>query len=159
MTPRAWSSRRLSVLLAASWAMATAFHLLRVDWLSALVVLAALASLLRRRGVLDRILVALALLMGAGGAAGLLWSVWPWGLAPVAISGTALTALVVVAAATGRRPSLPAFRSSDLLPPLGALRFVLTAPALERTVRGIVQTNPAWRERVSIVHVPARQRG
>jgi hypothetical protein len=35
----------------------------------------------------------------------------------------------------------------------GPIRFVLTTPALERTIMRIVESNQEWRDRVSIVHL------
>jgi hypothetical protein len=60
------------------------------------------------RTVLDRLILAVAQLFGALCAGGFLLSVWPWHLHPVPIAGLALTALVGLAALTGRRPRLPA---------------------------------------------------
>lgn len=108
--------------MAGAWALVGVLHLLDVDWVSAVAVLGALASLLRYgRTVLDRIVAAIVLLIGAGCAVGLLWSVWPWGLAPVPIAGAALTVLALTAVTSGRRPVLPVLRWSDLLSLSGAL--------------------------------------
>ena len=59
------------------------------------------------RTLLDRVVVATALLYGAVCVAGFLLSVWPWQLHPVPTGGVALTALVAFARLARRRPSLP----------------------------------------------------
>lgn len=75
-------------------------------------------------------MLALALLLGATCAAGLLFSVWPWGLHPVPIAGIAFSAVVLVGAVRGRRPSLPKPALSDLVPlgAAGALGAFMSIP-------------------------------
>ncbi|MET7879187.1 hypothetical protein [Micromonospora profundi] len=117
--------RWLLIALAAAWLVPAATYPLHLAWLLPPLVLLATASLLRGgRTLLDRLLLAALLLVGATTAAGLLFSVWPWGLHPVAVSGTALTALTLIAAATGRRPALPRPRWADLLPVVASVAVV-----------------------------------
>ncbi|TWH69244.1 hypothetical protein [Micromonospora olivasterospora] len=99
---------RLVGWLAAAWLGPLLAYALGVAAVLPVVVLGLTAALLRGgRTLLDRLVLAGALLLGATCAAGLLFSAWPWGLHPVPVSGTALTVLLGVAAATGRRPRLP----------------------------------------------------
>jgi hypothetical protein len=94
--------------LVAAWLVPLGAQLLHVDWILPPLVLLGVASLLRTRGsLLDRLLLALLLLLAATAAGGLVLTVWPWHLQPVATAGTALSALVVLAAVLRRRPSLP----------------------------------------------------
>src|SRR6266511_2730176 len=105
------SSRGWRVWTAATvlcWLVPVATHLLGIDEVLPVVIWLGTASLLRSgRSLLDRVMLAAALLAGLVGPAGLLFSVWPWGLHPVPVAGVALTGLVVVSAVTGRRPQLP----------------------------------------------------
>ncbi|MEU4334853.1 hypothetical protein AB0F59_09530 [Micromonospora lupini] len=115
--PPARPYRWLLIALAAAWLIPAAAYPLHLAWLLPPLVLLATASLLRGgRTLLDRLLLGTLLLVGATTVAGLLFTVWPWGLHPVAVSGAALTALTVIAAATGRRPTLPRPGWTDLLP-------------------------------------------
>lgn len=94
--------------VAAAWAVPVVTHLAGVDVLLPVLVWVATASLLRAgRTLLDRLVIAFAVLSGGVGLGALLFSVWPWGLEPVPVAGTALTTLVLVAVVTGRRPTLP----------------------------------------------------
>ncbi|MGH3715604.1 MAG: hypothetical protein ACRDT4_19415, partial [Micromonosporaceae bacterium] len=91
--------------LVAAWLLPTLTHLLGLDLLLVPVIVLVTASLLRVGGTfVGRLLVASVVLWCALAPAGLLFSVWPWGLAPVPIAGLALSLLVLVAALTGRRP-------------------------------------------------------
>jgi hypothetical protein len=95
-------------LLVLVWLFAFAAHALHADPLSALAVFVGTASLLRAgSALLDRFVLAAGLLGGATITAALLFSVWPWHLEPAPIAGCAMTALLAVAYATGRRPKLP----------------------------------------------------
>lgn len=79
------------------------------------------AALLRvGRTLLDRLVLATALLLGVLCAGGLLFSYWPWGLHPVPVAGTALTVLLGCSLATGVRPRLPRPVAADLAPVLAA---------------------------------------
>jgi len=123
--PPAHPYRWLLIALAAAWLVPAATYPLHLAWLLPPLVLLATASLLRGgRTLLDRLMLAVLLLVGATTAAGLLFSVWPWGLHPVAVSGAALTALTLIAAATGRRPALPRPRVTDLLPAVASVAVV-----------------------------------
>ncbi|MFD6564243.1 hypothetical protein [Micromonospora profundi] len=123
--PPARPYRLLLIALAAAWLVPAATYPLHLAWLLPPLVLLATASLLRGgRTLLDRLMLAALLLVGVTTAAGLLFSVWPWGLHPVAVSGAALTALTLIAAATGRRPALPRPRWADLLPVVASVAVV-----------------------------------
>jgi hypothetical protein len=94
--------------LVAAWLLPCTTHPLGIDWVWPPVVLLGVMSLIRGgTTILDRLILAVAQLFGAFCVAGLIISVWPWHLHPVPIVGTALTALLVIAAVTGRRPRLP----------------------------------------------------
>jgi hypothetical protein len=54
--------------------------------------------------VLDRLVITVALLIGAAIFGGLIFSLWPWGLQPVAVGGVALTLLVAAYAWLGAPP-------------------------------------------------------
>ncbi len=106
----------LALLAAGAWLVPLATHLVGVDALLPVLVLGGTAALLRvGHSALDRLLLALALLLGATCVAGLLFSMWPWGLAPVPVAGLALTVLVGLAGLLRRRPSLPRLTRTDLL--------------------------------------------
>ncbi|MET8087720.1 hypothetical protein [Micromonospora sp. NPDC005237] len=131
--PPARPHRRLLIALAAAWLVPAVAYPLHLAWLLPPLVLLATASLLRGgRTLLDRLMLAVLLLVGATTIAGLLFSVWPWGLHPVAVTGAALTALTLIAAATGRRPTLPRPGWTDLLPIVATVATVgyLTLPWL-----------------------------
>lgn len=109
--PRAWF-RRGPVLAAGAivggWALSGLAGWLHLHWLTLTVVVVGTASLLRgARTVLDRLVITFAVLSGLLCALTLGLSVWPWGLNPTVLGGTAITGLVLVAAATGRRPRPP----------------------------------------------------
>ncbi|MET7396176.1 hypothetical protein ABZS66_22105 [Dactylosporangium sp. NPDC005572] len=92
----------------AAWAVPVATHLVGLDVVLPVLVWVGTASLLRAgRTLVDRLVIAFAVLSGGVSLGALLFSVWPWGLEPVPVAGTALTALVLFSAITGRRPSLP----------------------------------------------------
>ena len=111
---RPW--RPVAVLVVLAWAVPGTTHLLGIDWLLPPLVLVATASLLRvGRTLLDRLMLALCLLLGTTCAAGLFLSVWPWRLQPAPVAILALTVLAVLAAVTGRRPRLPVPSLADLV--------------------------------------------
>lgn len=94
--------------LAGAWLIPVLTHLLSADWLLPPLVLGLTAGLLRGgRTLLDRLMLASALLIGTLCAAGLLFTAWPFGFHPVPIAGTALTVLGAISVFTGRRPRLP----------------------------------------------------
>ncbi|MGI5520988.1 hypothetical protein ACQEUX_08535 [Micromonospora sp. CA-259024] len=114
---------RLVVVPLACWLVPLAAYAVHALWLLPPVILLGTASLLRSgRRLLDRLVLALALLAGLTCAAGLLFTVWPWGLHPVPVTGLTLTGLALAALLSGRAPRLPRPRWSDLVP--------LTAAAL-----------------------------
>ncbi len=92
----------------AAWLVPVLAHLAHADAVVPVLVWLVTASLLRGRTTLvDRLVIAFAVLIGAVCVAGLLFSVWPPHLAPVAVGGASLTVLALVSAVTGRRPRLP----------------------------------------------------
>ncbi len=110
----------LGAYLLAAWLVPVVTHLLSVDIVLPVLVWLALACLLRTgRNLLDRLVVAAAALIGAVAIGGLLFSVWPWHLAPVPVAGLAFTVLIGLAAGTGRRPALGNLGSWSDLPVLG----------------------------------------
>jgi len=91
--------------LAGAWLVPFATHAIGVDAILVPLIVVAAMSLVRSvRSVLDQFMVATVLLFGATVLLGLLASVWPWGLHPVPVAGTELTALVLIA--SRRRPRL-----------------------------------------------------
>ncbi|MBA3490206.1 MAG: hypothetical protein H0T78_11845, partial [Longispora sp.] len=104
-------------LLAASWLLPVLTHALHVDVVSLVVFVLGVASLLRIGStVVDRLVPAIGVAISVIIVAGLLFSVWPWGLAPVPVAGLLLSGLVLVGVATNRRPALPRkVLGSDLL--------------------------------------------
>ncbi|OPC81744.1 hypothetical protein B4N89_13060 [Embleya scabrispora] len=131
-----------------SWALPALFHLARLDWLSLLALFVGTASLVRAGvGLFDRLMLTVLLMMGEFITAGLLFSLWPWGLHPVAMAGTLGTLTIVVAVVTGRRPMLPRRVSfSDLIAPAAAayamyeLYKPLAGKSLTARLRYIVMT-------------------
>lgn len=112
--------RRLPVLamaLAFSWLVPLGLDLVHLDVVLLPVLVLGVGSLLRvGGGLLDRVVVAAFVVCGAVMGLGLLFSVWPWGLAPVPGVGLMLTILSFTGWLARRRPSLPRrFRGSDLL--------------------------------------------
>ncbi|MCO1594102.1 hypothetical protein M8C17_02900 [Micromonospora sp. RHAY321] len=106
----------LLAVLVACWLVPVAANAVHAAWLLPPLVLFGTASLLRSgRTLLDRMVLALALLAGLTCAAGLLFSVWPWGLHPVPVSGLALTVLTLAAVLSRRAPRLPRPGWSDLV--------------------------------------------
>jgi hypothetical protein len=112
MTRPTWQRRASAVgaALVAAWLIPVLAHLVHLDAVLPVIVWLVTASLLRGRGttVVDRLVIAFAALVSAVCAAGLVFALWPPHLSPVPVAGTALTALALIGAATGRRPRLPA---------------------------------------------------
>jgi hypothetical protein len=97
-----------AVAVAACWAVTLAADAVRQDWVLPVLVLLGTAALLRSgRTLLDRLVLAFALLVGPVCVAGVGLSAVRWGMEPVPVGGGALSALVVVAAVLRRRPALP----------------------------------------------------
>src|SRR2546423_12211288 len=103
---RPW--RPVAVLVVLAWAVPGTAQLLGIDWLLPPLVLVATASLLRvGRTLLDRLMLALCLLLGGTCAAGLPLSVWPWRLPPGPGAILAPAVLAGPAALPGRPPPVP----------------------------------------------------
>jgi hypothetical protein len=117
------------VALVGAWVVPAATHLVGVDWLLPLIVVGVAVGLFHgSRLLLDRVVLVLAQGFGALCVAGLVFSVWPWGLHPVAMGGAALTALVGYAAVTGRRWTPPRrFPAADRLTALAAAGVAVLA--------------------------------
>jgi hypothetical protein len=92
-------------------------HLVHLDVVMLPLLLVATASLLRSgQALLDRLFLAGIVVLGGLLAAGLVFSMWPWGLQPLAVSWFASATLLVVGVASGRRPEFPrAVNWSDLV--------------------------------------------
>ncbi len=94
--------------IVASWLVPLVTHLFGADWLLPPLIVLVVATLLRGgTTLLDRLMLAIGVLLGAVCVGGLVLSVWPWHLQPVPIAGTALSALTLLAVGLGRRPRLP----------------------------------------------------
>ena len=92
--------------VAASWSLPLVAHLLGIDLLVLIVLAVAITSLLTVPGALSRTWVGLLLTAAYLMVAGVLFSVWPFGLSPVAMGGALLSGVVLglrspVAAPTG----------------------------------------------------------
>ncbi|MFE6909267.1 hypothetical protein [Streptomyces erythrochromogenes] len=111
------SPSALAAALAASWAVPLLLDALALDVLLLPVLVLTIAALIRvGGGLLDRLVVAAFLLCGAVMGLGLLFSVWPWGLAPVPGAGLLLTIASVSGWLARRRPRIPLrLRGSDAL--------------------------------------------
>jgi len=105
----AWYRRRgvaATAAIAAAWVLCWLAGLAGLHWITLLAVVAGTAALLRgRHTLLDRAVVTVVLLAGTTCAVALGLSVWPWGIDPTVLGGSALTVLILVAALTGRRPA------------------------------------------------------
>ncbi|MET8551969.1 hypothetical protein [Micromonospora zamorensis] len=113
--PRPGAGVLLAILLAC-WLVPLAAYAVHAAWLLPPLILLGTASLLRSgRSLLDRLVLALALLAGLTCAAGLLFTVWPWGLHPVPVTGLTLTVLALAAVLSRRAPRLPRPRWSDVV--------------------------------------------
>lgn len=100
--------RLIGGLLVAAWALPVVTNLLRADALLIVVIVYVTGGLLRMGGtVLDRLMITVGLLIGTAIAAGILFSLWPFGLNPVAVGGTALTVLLAIGVVLQRRPRWP----------------------------------------------------
>ncbi len=137
---------RLTVWLGASWLLPVLTHLLHVDWLLPIVVLVLTAGLLRGgRTLLDRLILAIGLLLGTVCVAGLLYTAWPWGLSPVPVAGTAFTVASLIRVLGNRPIELPRPALSDGLAALATIgvtgylaRPYLTADATGRLALAMV---------------------
>jgi hypothetical protein len=107
---------RIAIFVVAAWALSALAYVLHATVILPFVILFGTASLLRGgRTLLDRLVFAVGILAGLTCVFGLLLSVWPFHLHPVPVAGLGLTALIVAAAAAGRRPNLPRPGFADLV--------------------------------------------
>ncbi|TDC40274.1 hypothetical protein E1211_01975 [Micromonospora sp. 15K316] len=114
------------LVLVVAWIVPLLAYALNLAGLLPPLVLVLTAALLRvGRTLLDRLVLAAALLLGAICAAGLIFSYWPWGLHPVPVAGAALTVLLGYALVTGVRPRLPRPTAAALAPVLAAVLATL----------------------------------
>ena len=106
-----------------SWTLPWVTQQLHADAVLPVVILVGTASLLRGgRTLLDRLMLATLLLLGLVGPAGLVFSFWPWGLAPMPVARATMLGLVVAGALARRAPALPLRMGwSDALLWLGGL--------------------------------------
>lgn len=117
---RVWLKQPLAVrvveLLALAWLLPLATHAVKADALLLVVMLLVASSLLRAGSTLvDRLMLGGGLLVGILLSSGLLFSVWPWGLEPVPVTGFVLSLLVLGGLVTKRTPNLPLrLRGSDI---------------------------------------------
>jgi len=82
-------------LFAGAWVVPILTQLSKTDPLLVLLIVFGTGGLVRVGGsIVDRLFVTTALLIGVAIVGGLLFSVWPWGLQPVAVGGLGLTLLV-----------------------------------------------------------------
>ncbi|GAA0722476.1 hypothetical protein Drose_08710 [Dactylosporangium roseum] len=124
---------RTAGLVTAAWVVVVAAYAAGVAAILPPLLVVAVAAVLRGgRTLLDRLMLAIGLLFGLTCVAGLVFAVWPWGLHPVAVAGTAFTVLIVAAAVTGRRPALPRPRIGDAIAAaaVGGVAAVLIRPVL-----------------------------
>jgi len=99
---------RVGGLVAAAWLGIVVVYAAGLALVLPPLLLLAVASLLRGgRTLLDRLMLATGLLLGLTCVAGLVFTIWPWGMHPVPVAGTAFTALILLAARHRRRPALP----------------------------------------------------
>ncbi|HET9170328.1 MAG TPA: hypothetical protein VFN97_12870, partial [Actinospica sp.] len=95
----------IAALFAAAWAVPVLTHLTRTDPLLVLLVVFGTGGLVRMGStVVDRLFVTVGLLIGLAVLGGLLFSVWPFGLQPIALGGSALTLLVGAYVLLGAEP-------------------------------------------------------
>jgi len=98
----------LAAVLGAAWLVAFALHALRLDVVAPFLLLVVVASVLRSgTNLVDRLMLAAALLAGTALSLGLVFSIWPWGLRPVPVAGTLFSLAGGAAWLLRRRPGLP----------------------------------------------------
>jgi hypothetical protein len=96
---------RFGLLLLGAWLLPILTQLTSTDPLLLVVIVFGTGGLLRVGAtVLDRLVLTVALLIGLAIFGGLLFSLWPWGLQPVAVGGFALSLLVAAYAWLGTPP-------------------------------------------------------
>lgn len=115
--PRAKRLGWTAAALAGAWVIPTLATVVHLDWLLLILMLAATAGVLRAGdALLDRLMFALTMLLGALLALGLVYSVWPWHLDPIGIAGSYLSLVVLFAAISGREFRIPRkVRPTDLV--------------------------------------------
>ena len=85
----------VAALVAGAWIVPVLTQLSRTDPLLVVLIVFGTGGLLRVGAtVIDRLMLTLGLLIGLAMVGGLLFSLWPWGLQPIAVGGFALTLLV-----------------------------------------------------------------
>jgi hypothetical protein len=141
MTGTARRGGWLAAALLGAWGVPFLADLAHLDALLPLLVWIATAALLPGgTTVLDRLVIAFAALVAAVCVAGLVLTVWPPQLSPVPVAGTALTALVLLAAVSGRRPRWPgtpfAWRDGPVLVVAVVATVVAWAPVAGRDPTG-----------------------
>jgi hypothetical protein len=86
----------LIYLILGAWILPILTQLTSTDPILLVAVVFGLGGLLRVGStVLDRLVITVALLIGLAITGGLVFSLWPWGLQPVAVGGVALTLLAI----------------------------------------------------------------
>ncbi len=140
-TPDTASVRRRPLVLVAglvlAWGVPFGLHVLRVDWLTLIGLVAGTAALLRSgRFLLDRLLLSITTLAGLCCAAVLVLPPWHWRLHPVFLGGLGLTVLIAYAVGRNRLPRLPRPRPADalVLVPTGVIALCVAAPMLRRNL-------------------------
>ncbi|WP_327006752.1 hypothetical protein OHA72_05465 [Dactylosporangium sp. NBC_01737] len=133
--------RKTAVALALAWLVPLATHPLGLDFVLPVLILAGTAAVQRGAVTLvDRVVVAAAQLFGAACVFGLAITLWPGHLHPTLIAGVALTALVLIAAATKRMPEkieIPKMRKDALLAlAAGGVAVVALVPYVVRDLGG-----------------------
>ena len=97
--------RLFACLFAGAWILPILTQLTSTDPLLLVVVVFGAGGLLRVGAtVLDRLVITVALLVGLAIFGGLIFSLWPWGLEPVAVGGFALTLMVAAYGWLGTAP-------------------------------------------------------
>lgn len=118
-TPMRRSRRRATralALTAAAWALVLLAYLAHAAIVLPVILLLAVAGLLRGgQTLLDRLMLAMGLLLGLTCGGALIFAVWPWGINPVPVAGFAFTALILLAVFTDRRLTLPRPRITDVV--------------------------------------------
>ncbi|MCP2327394.1 hypothetical protein HDA40_005901 [Hamadaea flava] len=117
-------------LLLLAWALGFGLVALHVAWLLVPIAWLSVAALLRvGESLLDRLIAGALVITGFVMAAGLVFSVWPWGLDPAPVAGVTLSAVVLAGVLSGRRPRLPRPQWRDAVP-VGASLVITTLAAL-----------------------------
>ena len=95
----------IAALFAGAWTVPILTQLTRTDPLVAVLIVFCTGGLVKVGAtIVDRLFITLALLIGLAIAGGLLFSVWPFGLQPIAVGGLGLSLLVVAYVWLGAPP-------------------------------------------------------